>query len=199
MKLLSLILLMLIVVVSYGQNGYVKLSNDSIVAGYLRPYVSYMDGHQGIELWRTKKDKSPLKIPKAKISEYAIKKDTTALFRDFYPFEGEEYHVESIEAIVLISKGKVKLYSATLGDYKKELMVLPSTTGMSATYGKVPYSIYIVKDEENNLIGIKSDRSSFLKTIQRIIVKDKELLKRVENEELKFKDTEQIIRIYNLK
>lgn len=199
MKKTLLIILSLFTFELYGQIGYIKLNNDSIIVGYLRRYVSHMDGRQGIELWRTKKDKHPLKISKDAISEYAIKKDTFAILRNFYPFEGEDYQVESIEAEVLISKGKVKLYFATLPDYKNNLIMGPSATGGMTSYGQSLYSIYIVKNTENNLIGIKDEKDKLFKTIQSIIGDDKELVKRVENGELKYKDTEQIIRIYNKK
>lgn len=86
MRIVFLIILILLTTQIWGQNGYVKLDNDSTVIGYLRYYVSTKDGHRGIELWRTKSDKNPLKIPKWIINEYAIKNDTFKVLHQFKPF-----------------------------------------------------------------------------------------------------------------
>lgn len=108
-KKLVLIVLTLISSEVFAQNGYVKLDNDSTVVGFLKYYVSIKDGHQGIELWRTKNDNEPLKIPRWKIDEYAIKSDTFKVLRQFRPFQENETYFEMVDA-KLKSRGKVNLY-----------------------------------------------------------------------------------------
>jgi len=109
MKIALLIILTLSTFELFGQNGYVKLRNDSTHLGYLRYYVSIKDGHQGIELWRTKRDKEPLKIPKQTIDEYAIKKDTFKVLHRFKPFHDTQTYFELVDA-KLKSRGKINLY-----------------------------------------------------------------------------------------
>ena len=72
--ILPVIILNLSVCHLFAQNGYVRLGNDSTIIGYLKYYTSIKDGHPGIEVWRTKKDKEPIRIPKWQIDEYAIKR-----------------------------------------------------------------------------------------------------------------------------
>ena len=86
MRSVILIALTLLVHSTWGQNGYVKLNNDSTLVGYLKYYHSIQDGSLGIEFWQTKKDKNPRKISRQVIDEYAIKKDTFKVLHQFKPF-----------------------------------------------------------------------------------------------------------------
>ncbi len=131
----------------YGQEGYVKLQNDSTLYGYLRKYVSFQDGHQGFEVWKTKKDKSPRKIPKVEISEYAIKKDTFKVLQQFRPYDGEKRYFELVDA-ALKARGKVDLYVITelntrAGGYVSGGFSTPATSTVS--------EIYILEDRKLNL------------------------------------------------
>lgn len=109
MKNFLLLIILFVATAVNAQNGYIKLRDDSTLVGFLRPYTSVFDGHQGIEFWRTKKDKSPLQIPKRKIEEYAIKKDTFKIFHQFKPFHDSQIYFEMIDA-KLETGGKVCLY-----------------------------------------------------------------------------------------
>ncbi len=102
---------------TFAQNGKVTLRNDSTFTGYLKIYTSPKDGHQGIEFWRTKKDKNPRKIPKSQISEYTINKQTYKIFHQYKPFASESGFFELVEAKV-VSQGKVNLYQ--IADYSKQ-------------------------------------------------------------------------------
>jgi hypothetical protein len=130
--------------VALGQNGYIKLKNDSIRVGYLRSYVSFEDGHQGIELWRTKSDKKPLKIPKHDIDEYAIKKDTFRVLRNFKPFQDSKEYFEMVDA-KLQARGKINLY--VIENYKTTTTVTP--TGGTMSYG---FDLYVLEDIETGII-----------------------------------------------
>jgi hypothetical protein len=93
-----------------AQNGYIiTLDADSAVYGYLKRYVSYSKPEQGIELWKTKKDKNPQRIATTDIFEYAIKKDTFRVLQNFKPFPGESLNFDLIEATV-VCRGKLDLY-----------------------------------------------------------------------------------------
>ncbi len=109
MRTAFIIILSLSTTQLWGQNGYVILKNDSTISGYLRYYTSINDGHQGIELWRTKKDKDPLKISRQTINEYAIKKDTFKVLHHFVPFQGDKTYFEIVDA-KLMARGKVNFY-----------------------------------------------------------------------------------------
>lgn len=94
---------------AFAQNGYIKIEKDSILVGFLRYYISYMDGQQLIEYWRTKTDKEPIKISKRDIIEYAIKKDTFIVLHQYSPFENSDLYFELADAKKKIS-GKINLY-----------------------------------------------------------------------------------------
>jgi hypothetical protein len=106
---LLLFALLLPSAVLHAQNGYVRLTNDSIISGYVRFYTS-IEGQQGLEVWKTKRDKNPRRIATPKIYSFAIGKDTFRVLRQFKPFgEGPTYY-EEVLAKVLVT-GSVNLYS----------------------------------------------------------------------------------------
>jgi hypothetical protein len=97
--------------IAMAQNGYVKLKNsDSTIVGYIKRYVPVGNGPQGIEVWKTKTDKNPRRIPKTEIYEFAIKKDTFRILHQFQPFPSASTFFEYLEAKV-VSRGKVTLLS----------------------------------------------------------------------------------------
>ncbi len=175
-------------------DGFVITNQDSLFKGYMK--IS-LDGLKGRRILITNnKKKKPRSFYVKDLKYYAYKKDTSAILKNFYPFVGEDYQVEWMEAEVLISKGKLKLYQAILPNYKQELIMRPSPTGMPA-HEQTVYWAYIVKDEESNLIGIKNEKHKFIESIQSVVGNNKELMKRIENKELWNKDMEEIIKIYN--
>jgi hypothetical protein len=177
-------------------DGFVITNQDSLFKGYMK---ITLDGQKGRRILITdNKKKKPKSFHLQDLKSYAYKRDTTVILRNFYPFEGENYQVELIEAKVLISKGKVKLYYATLPNYKQQLIMIPSATGMTG-YGQTLYSTYIVRDLENNLIGINKEKDKFIESIESIVGDNKELMKRIRNKELGYKDTKEIIKIYNMR
>lgn len=54
------------------QKGYVKISEDSVIEGYVRYRTSQISGEREIELWRNKRDKHPLRFTESSLLEYAI-------------------------------------------------------------------------------------------------------------------------------
>jgi hypothetical protein len=159
MKRLMLIIAILVNSPVCGQEGYIKLLNDSTLHGYLRKYVSFQDSHQGFELWRTKNDKSPRKIPKVDISEYAIKKDTFKVLQQYRPFDNQKTYFEIVDAL-LISRGKVDLYvisqvSTRGGGYVSGGISAPTIT--TAT------EIYVLEDKDSNVLKALPLRKENLK------------------------------------
>ncbi|GCC51250.1 hypothetical protein SanaruYs_14710 [Chryseotalea sanaruensis] len=157
MKILLLIALTALTTDLFGQIGYVKLDNDSTITGYLRYYVSNKDGHQGIELWRTKKDKDPLKIPKRIINEYAIKKDTFKVLHQFKPFHDSETYFEMVDA-KLKSSGKVNLYF--IKNNQNAMMV-----GMYTGGGLVPALITVSLGGYDYMYILEHNETGFLKAL----------------------------------
>lgn len=143
-----------------AQNGYVKIDEDSTIVGFLRNYISVKDGEHGIEVWRTKTDKNPLRIPKRAIIEYAIKKDTFKVLHQFTPFSDHGNYFELAEA-KLKSKGKVNLY--IIKDHDG-----PGTVSSHTGGGLIPAII----DESlgnpqryQSVIYILEDKSGYLKAL----------------------------------
>ncbi len=154
MKIILLIVLTLSTFKLSAQNGYVKLRNDSTQLGYLKHYVSIKDGHQGIELWRTKRDKEPLKIPKQTIDEYAIKKDTFKVLHRFKPFQDTQTYFEIVDA-KLKSSGKINLY--IIENYQNTNRISTYTAGglipiiIDESLGNHTY-MYILEDKKTGLL-----------------------------------------------
>ena|SRR5260221_7617149 len=107
-----------------------------------------------------------------------------------------------MEVKVLIGKGNLKLYFGTLPGYNEYMIGFPMMMGPSGTMtggGAVRhvYSTYIIKDEEGNLKAIKNEKNKFAKSMEIMVGKNAKLLERIEKKELRFKDTEKIIKTYN--
>lgn len=153
----------------FGQNGFVVLNNDSTLTGFLKPYISVNDGHRGIEFWRTKKDKSPRRIPKSNIAAYAIKKDTFKVLHQFKPFHDDETYFELVEAKRL-SKGKVNLY--IIDNYQSAAMKVYSSAGggviptvVFMSLGNYSF-IYILEDEKFGIVrALPSEKGTLKETL----------------------------------
>ena len=132
-----------------GQNAYVKLDDDSTIVGYVRTYIDQRDGRQGFEVWRTKRDKDPRRIPRSKVVEYAIKKDTFKILRHFRPFQDRKTYFETVDA-KLISSGKVNLY------FIEEYEYYPESAGH--WHGNMPNVValssplYVLEDKKTNYV-----------------------------------------------
>lgn len=92
-----------------AQNGYVILNeSDEVIVGYLKYFHAVADGQQGIEVWKTKKDKDPLRVPMNRIFEYAIRKDTFRILQNFKPFPESSTYFAVAEAEIVV-RGKINL------------------------------------------------------------------------------------------
>jgi len=176
-------------------DGFVITNKDSLIRGYMKIDLDGLKGRR-ILITDDKREK-PKSFHLNDLKYYCYRKDTFAILRDFYPFEDDDYRVEEIEAKVLVGKGKTKLYHATFPDYQDRVIMFQSPTGGMPGYGKVAYSTYVVRDRKNNLIGIPYEKEKFIETMKQIVGDNQELMQKIQNKELRYKDTKKIIRIYN--
>ena len=186
----------------FGQNGYIKIGDDSTLVGYLRYYVSSKDGHQGIELWRTKKDKAPLKIPKRLITEYAIKRDTFRILHQFKPFHDTQTYFELLEA-KLQTRGKVNLY--IIENYQNANRVSTYTGGgiipaiIDESLGNYSY-FYILEDSKTGFLKAIPSKNKNLKEALMDFFPEKYITKYDEVKgELKYRSVPDLVKLYNSK
>jgi hypothetical protein len=185
-------------------DGFVITESDSIFKGYMR-IVS--GGENGTKFLVTKnKKKKPREFFSNELKYYAYKKDTFIYLRNFYPFENADYAVDILEAKVLISNGRLKLYSSTIIPNKKDpngvLVTMPGGTRngfsspISHTYA-TPETIFIVKNQDGELIGIRKNNEDFIRAMEFIIGDNIDLINKVKTKILRFADMKQIITTYN--
>ncbi len=105
MKKLAFIFVFVSSISAFSQNGYIILSNDSIIYGYVKTLTS-ISGEPEVELWKTMKDKNPTRYERRALKEYAIKKDT---FRIFHNLEAYNNYLVTAEAKRIVG-GKIQLY-----------------------------------------------------------------------------------------
>jgi len=129
------------------------------------------------------------------LKSYAYKKDTFMILNAFHPFEGDDYLAEGVEAKVLISKGKLKLYYGELPEYRTSVTTMLSPNGVIGAGQRKRESIYIIHDNES-LYGVSSG-DNFIKSVSVPLGDDAALMKRIKNKELKYKDIVEIITLYN--
>lgn len=169
-------------------DGFVITEQDSLFKGYMR---FSLEGGNGLKVLITNdKQKKPRSYFVRDLKYYAYKKDTFALLQAFRPFEGEDYMAVGVEAKFIISKGNVKLFK---GDFKNYL----APYFVNGVYIEPVYKTYIVKNQDGDLFGIKYEQDEFLESIKVALGDDLELMKQIENKELRYRDIEEIIKIYN--
>ncbi len=144
----------------FGQRGYIKLKNDSILIGFLRLQTSFMDGHPEIELWKSKNDKNPKVYKKVLLKEYAIKKDTFRILQDFKPFEDKETSFYIIDAKLIIG-GKVELLQVK---YTKAAPLVPigaiGSVSFTLFLREIPNPFYVLNDPSTNyMAGVRSGKT----------------------------------------
>jgi len=197
--LLSCAVMLFLPSLACGQNGYVKLQNDSIIYGFLRFQRSIENGQQQIELWESKADASPTTFNVLELNEYAFRKDTFRVLRNFFPFWDEDLYFE-IALAELITSGTVDLLQIT--DHA-------TITATTSAYGAlIPAlmaqgitargNIYILQDGSGRRVrALKKDEDEFARSIRPFIENNQQLLERVERKELGYKDIENIVLTYN--
>jgi hypothetical protein len=186
----------------FAQNGYVKLDNGSMITGYLKHYRSIKDGHPGIEVWRSKKDKEPLKIAKWKIDEYAIKKDTFRVLTQFRPFHDTPTYFELVEA-KLKSSGKISLF--IISNYQNANRVSTYTGG-----GVIPALIdeslgnhtfmYLIEDKETGFLkALPSKKNKLMESLLEFFPQDYITRYAEIKGEINYRSLPDLVNLYNSK
>lgn len=185
-------------------DGFVITENDSIFKGYMRILSG---GVKGTKFLVTKdKKKKPREFFSTELKYYAYKKDTFVYLRNFYPFENADYAFEILEAKVLVSKGTLKLYSSSFFPDKKDPhKVFASRPGLGPNgYGSgvssiqtMTESIYIIKNRDDYLIGVRKNKKDFLRAMEIAIGDNMDLMNTVKAGKLRFSQMKKIITLYN--
>lgn len=68
--------------VVFCQDGYVKLNSDSLIEGCVRYKISPQTGKRVVELWRTKRDRHPLRFHENELYEYSTGAETVRVTSD---------------------------------------------------------------------------------------------------------------------
>lgn len=192
-----------------GQNGYVKLiDSDSILVGFIRKFTPGTEKYLGLELWRNKKDKNPLKIPLSNVKEYAIKKDTFRILRNFKLYEDRNDYFDLIEAKI-ISNGEVNLF--IVDNYRNQarqfMLSQPAFPNDPQTMtrfmidqsrGNLPY-VYILENQSGFIKTLPTNKEK-LKTALLDFFSERYLQKYEElKEEIEYKTIPALVKLYNSK
>jgi hypothetical protein len=151
-----------------AQQGYVINEDDSTFSGYVRFYRGSVDEEPGIEVWKTKTDKSPRRFPMTTITEYAIKKDTFKVLHQYRPFPDKELFFEVMEARIVMH-GKVNLYEIEY--YQKSVGVYVTVGAITAGVGTggVPGGIRgagMPRNKPVHAYVLEHKKTGFLEAIQ---------------------------------
>lgn len=188
---------------SVAQNGYIKMADsDSVLLGYLRYFNG--GGQTGIEFWRTKKDKSPLKVTYSQLSEYAIKKDTFKIIHGFKPFLESNEYFEYVKA-KLISGGKVNLYTIPSGfnTYQNSGAMgvngLPISLGFNPSPGKKEYAYLLELEKIEYQRALPYSKEDLVEELKNFF--PLRYLERYaeENGVIRYNDIPDLVKLYNTK
>lgn len=185
-------------------DGFVITESDSIFKGYMRILNG---GEKGIKFLITRdKKKKPRAFFSSELKYYAFKKDTFAYLQNFYLFENTEYPIERLEAKVLFSHGNLKLYSSSIIPHKKDPQRVttyfpgaPMPNGMPGvgSFSTQAEPIYIVKNRDGYLTGVRKNKKDFIKAMEVLIGDNTELISEIKSGKLRFADMKKIIALYN--
>jgi hypothetical protein len=191
-----------------AQNGYIRLENDSVLVGYIKPVLSVKDGDHALEFWKTKNDKSPRRIIRKDILDYAIKNDTFRVLKNFKPFDSEELFIDNQDARILQS-GRVELLKVRNPYYKNNnagmlgVGVVPGIT-VGVRIFKEPIwnipNILILHVPRNHLMrGVPEVDEQFSEVVHDLFSEIAIQSFEKENGPLRFGDLRKFVAFYNLK
>ena len=209
MKIQASLISFIISISVCAQNGYVKLYNsDSVAKGYIRYYYP-ANGLRGIEIWRNKNDKHPLRFGMEMISEYSFKRDTFKVFRNYTPFQESKVYIDFAIAKV-ISRAKISLYE--IKDFEKPNKnnitgFIPKVDDnffvrdkLVPIYGNDTPLLYILEDRSNGYIKAISIQEDKMKQVLSEFLPEKYLIKYEEVKgKIRYKDIPDLVKLYNSK
>jgi hypothetical protein len=202
-KIFSLFIFFLVSVYSSGQNGYIKMANRSTRAvGYIKYVTSKTNGEILLEFWKTKKDKSPTRVNRKDVLEYAIKNDTFRIYKNFYPFPSGIFYYEILEAKV-VETGRLDLMRI-INNANPVNMFIGAVDKGHFQFGRFDFSMhtyfYLIDDHvhelpvvifpENDLFNLAVKQFFSDETIEQFLR---------ENNRLKYVDLEKLVMLHNKK
>jgi hypothetical protein len=173
-----------------AQRGFVKMTNDSILTGYIRPY-SKPTGERGYEVWKTKTDKNPIQIPRARIRKFCIKKDTFLVLNQYRPLQDERFYVRSLD-IKPIEKGKVNLYRL---EYTNSGVVETDDVGIDV---RIVYTIYILEDPKTEAYtAVPADEELMTETLLNFFPEEFIFEHQREHGRIYYRELPELVRLFN--
>ena len=185
---------------SFGQknwddkfNGLVITKDNLIIKGYLKLSVGTIDKGTKITLSKRPNDK-PQIFYTLDLKGYVYKGDTFRIIHNLQPYLDDNRIIEKAEARIA-QNGKLILYEIPETYYS----TIPISTGgpvgtTSMTMINKSF-IYVISNTKGELIGVKKD--NFNNEMHNLLLDAPDMLERIENRVLKFKDIEKIVKEYN--
>ncbi len=179
-------------------NGYVVTLDSMIIKGYLKYDVGVKGKGVKINLYK-KPNERPQEFYTLELLGYVFRKDTFEIINNVHPKKvgsprWKKFEAGKIEAIVL-SRGKLVLYKIP-EEYVQELISYDKPSTFSPQrFVAYKYFVYAIMDVEGEIIYIES--KDFIEKMPPVIEGAPDLVTRIKNKELKFKDMERIVKEYN--
>ncbi|MEM6526446.1 MAG: hypothetical protein AAF693_21820 [Bacteroidota bacterium] len=189
MKYIVAVMTSIIASSTFAQNGYIITKEGSLIKGFIRYQRNFHDGHLEVEVWKSKKDKNPIKYPTKRLKEYAIKKDTFKIITNYYPFKEEATFIPYIE-LKVESRGKLNLYSTLeLNGFNWSA---PAPNGMNGYASQVV--TYILENANGNRLVVQRDR--MIQDLDYFLDYNK-FARKVSDKKFKYRDIPALIKYYN--
>jgi hypothetical protein len=190
---------------SFAQNGYVKFDKDSVLTGFIRMYTAPGNKKEFLEFWKTKNDRQPIRIDRRDIVEYAIRKDTFHVLRNFQPFPSEDIFFEVVDARI-IRNGRIQLLKMKNPYYRTDHIVAGGLAGgvvvavsvsLMDKVTNVPY-ILALREPSNGYIRAVPKKAELFDEVMSDFFSEKAITSFVKNkEELKFRTLVEFVDYYN--
>lgn len=187
---------------SYGQknweekyNGLVITEDNSVIRGYLMFSVGTREQGTKIKLLKKPND-NPQIFYTLELKGYVYKKDTFKIIQNLQPYQDDNKVIKKAEARIA-ERGKLVLYEIP-EIYYSNMPIYSGTQGGTSSMVTINKNfIYVIQNAKGEMIGIKKD--NFIETTREILFDAPDILQKIQNKDLKFRDLELIIKDYNQK
>ena len=197
----NILIFTFISICSFGQdnrwedkyNGYVVTLENIRIKGYLRLETGDLTRGKKILLLKKPND-NPQIFYSRELKGYVYKKDTFKIIQNLQPYLDDTKVIERAEAKI-IDRGKLTLFEIPVQYYSTIPMFGVGTVGSMRAL-KTEY-VYVIADTKNELIGVKKE--NFNEELSILLKDAPEILERINNKELRFKNLDKIVKEYNKK
>jgi hypothetical protein len=182
-----------------AQTDYVILENGSRISGHIKYITLPVNGQLQLELWRDKNDLMPLKIDRKNTLEYGIGKDKYKIFVNYYPFQNSQFYYELVEAKVL-QTGPIDLLQIVNNANRINMYVGSVIKGrLDSSIGNLSYLYLLDNHSTDYPMVITSRKKFFQQGLQFFFPEDirEEFIR--ENNDIRYSDLENLIKLYNSK